>query len=110
MIRIRKDRTKIVNGTLASVTLESVLCGDGERRFINAVMKGHGCTCDPVGDGTTRHPLGVDHCDLHAAARDMLHELGKLADALSAGEAVRIEPGSVKAAGILAAVARVGAT
>ena len=42
---------------------------------------------------------------LEAAADELLNELGAIADALKAGETVTIEPGSVKAAGILAVVA-----
>ena len=47
---------------------------------------------------------------LIAAAPDMKHELGGIADALNAGETVTIEPGSIKGERILAAIAKAGDT
>ncbi len=49
--------------------------------------------------------MGEDAC-LLAAAPDLLHELGGIADALAADETITIEPGSVKAKRIEAAIAK----
>ncbi len=80
------------------------------------------CRGDPFGDAMVNTPnatsaicchksgatLAEDRANavLVAAAPDLLHELGAIADALRAGETVTIEPGSVRAGAILAVVAK----
>ena len=52
-------------------------------------------------------PVYAANARLIAAAPELEYELGGIADALSAGETVLIEPGSVKASRIHAAIAKV---
>jgi hypothetical protein len=48
----------------------------------------------------------IKWCPTHAAASELLYELGAISDALDSGVEVVIQPGSVRHARILKAVAR----
>ena len=93
---------------------------DGGRRYISvqtdypascrgscsiACMTGSYYTKTGQPDRETSVAINRANADLIAAAPELEHELGGIADALTAGETVVIEPGSVKASRIAAAIA-----